>query len=115
MSQFLILPYDEPGQFDDLSPQQMQSIIQRYMEWTERLAEKGHLRLGHKLKDGEGRILNGAGAAMTVIDGPFSETKEILGGLWIIEADDYDSAVQLVSDCPHLEHGTLAIRAIDEH
>jgi hypothetical protein len=48
------------------------------------------------------------------MDGPFSETKEVIGGYWILEADSYDEMQELVADCPHLEHGRLEIRQIEE-
>ena len=114
MAQYILLPYEAPEVFAQLSPADMQAVIQRYIDWTEKLAATGSLRAGHKLRDGEGRIMRGAGEDMTVTDGPFPETKEVLGGLWIIEADSYDVAVKLASDCPHLEYGSLVIRAIED-
>ena len=113
MAQYILLPYDSSEAFADLSAADMQAIIQRYMVWTEKLAAMGSLLAGHKLQDGEGRIMRGAGDDLTITDGPFTETKEVLGGLWIIEAEDYEAAVSLASDCPHLDYGTLAIREIE--
>jgi hypothetical protein len=47
-------------------------------------------------------------------DGPYSETKEVLGGYWLIEASDYDEAMEVVADHPHLRFGSLEVREIQE-
>jgi hypothetical protein len=113
MPQFILLPFDPPGPFEELGPEEMQRIIQRYTSWTAKLRKQGRLKAADKLRHGEGKVLRGAGKKMTVTDGPYVETKEVVGGFWIIEAADYDEAVRLAADCPHLDYGTLSIRAID--
>jgi hypothetical protein len=91
----------------------MQRIVERYIAWTDRLRQSGKLERSAKLKDGEGRVLRGAGRQLEVRDGPYAETKEIVGGFWVIEAADYDEAARLCAECPHLEFGTLSIRALE--
>jgi hypothetical protein len=113
MPKFMILPYEHPGVFAGLSPAEMQRIVERYIAWTDRLRSAGKLKQGAKLKDGEGRILWGVGKNLKVTDGPYAETKEIVGGFWIVEAAGYDEAARLCADCPHLEFGTLSIRALE--
>jgi len=113
MPKYALLPYEKEDAFGGLSPQEMQAVVQRYHRWTKKVASQGKLLAGHKLADGEGRLLTGAGDAMKVTDGPFSESKEVLGGLWIVEADDWDGAVALAAGCPHLEFGALSIRRLE--
>ena len=113
MPRYLILPYEQPGDFADLSPAEMQRIVERYVAWTDRLRAGGKLERSAELKDGEGRILRGAGKKLQVTDGPYAETKEIVGGFWVVEAATYDAVVQLCADCPHLEFGALSIRALE--
>ena len=114
MPQFIVIPRDPPGQFASLSPEQMQQLVQRYHAWGMKLAQEGRMTLGHKLRDGEGKILRGGpGGTLSVTDGPFTEGKEIIGGFWIINADDLDDAVQTVSGCPHLDNGSLEVREIE--
>jgi hypothetical protein len=113
MAKYLILPYEQPGDFADLSPADMERIIQRYVAWTDGLRASGRLERNAKLKDGEGRVLRGAGKKLQVTDGPYAETKEVVGGFWVIDAADYDDAVRLCADCPHLEFGPLSIRALE--
>jgi hypothetical protein len=49
------------------------------------------------------------------MDGPYSETKEVLGGYFVVTAENYDAAVDLTRDCPHLDYcGTIEVREVDE-
>ncbi len=114
MPKFLMLARNEDGAFQDLSPEEGQRTLQQYMDWTTRMRAAGRLQASNKLKDGEGRVLSGGGSQVAVKDGPYSETKEVVGGYWLVEAADFDEAVQLAKDSPHLRFGTLEIRAIEE-
>ena len=48
-----------------------------------------------------------------VTDGPYAEAREVIGGLFILEAGNYDEAVTLCQDCPHLDFGTIEIREVE--
>lgn len=93
------------------SPAEMQAIIERYKAWSGRLAQSGNLRGGEKLADGSGRVLR---KDMAVHDGPYAESKEVIGGYFLIEAADYNEAARLSADCPHLEFGPVEIREIEK-
>ena len=103
MPRFIVIPREDTETFADVSPEEMQAIVQRYHAWSMELAGAGRLHMGEKLKDGEGKVLRGPGPSMSVTD----------GGFWIVEADDLDHAVEVVSGCPHLENGSLEIREIE--
>jgi hypothetical protein len=114
MPRYLLVLRDN-GQFPtDLSPQEMQAIIGRYMQWGQRLREQGLLKASDKLKDGEGRIMRRDGGKVAVTDGPFAESREIVGGFYLIEAKNYDDAVGRCQDHPHLEWGSIEVREIQE-
>ena len=116
MPDYMLLLYDNPTDFSDLSPEEMQAIIGKYTAWRDRLAEEGRLVGSDKLTDGEGRVLKGANGDLRVTDGPFSETKEVIGGYFTIKAADYDEAVEVSKGCPHLGFGgTIEIREIEVH
>lgn len=113
MPKFMITVRSEPGGDDDLSPEEIQQIIERYHAWGMRLAEQNRLVLGEKLRDDTGRVVRGAaGGGMAVTDGPFAEGKEVVGGFWIIVADDVDDALDAVSSHPHLGNGSIEVREI---
>jgi hypothetical protein len=93
-----------------MSADEIQSIVQSYGTWMQNIKAAG----GEKLRDGEGRVVSGGnGGAMSVTDGPYAEAKEILGGYVVVEAGDYDAAVALCKDSPHLGNGTIEIRQIE--
>lgn len=113
MPQYMLFLYDSGAMPPDLSPEDMQGIIQRYIDWRTKAAANGRRVEGHKLRDGEGRLLRGTVGAPTMTDGPYAEAKEIIGGLFLIDARNYDEAVTLASDCPHLDFGTIEIREVE--
>lgn len=115
MPKFIVIPRDEEGQFDTYGPEDMQRLVERYHAWSRRLAAEGRMTLGYKLRDGEGRVMHNTADGVRVTDGPFAETKEVIGGFWIIQADDMEHAAGIVADCPHLEHdrGSLELREIE--
>lgn len=108
MSQYLIVLRDADWNPASLSPEELQAIMKKYRAWVDRLAGKGN-----KLRDGEGRVITRDAGSFTVTDGPYSESKEVIGGYLVIEAGDYDEAVRQCEDSPHLEFGSIEIRAIE--
>ena len=111
MSQFLILLYDQPGTWEKISPEEMQKAIQKYWAWGDRLRTQGKMVGSNKLT-AEGRVMRGH-SKVHVTDGPFTEGKEILGGYYLFEADNYDQAVDISRDHPHLEYGgTIEVREV---
>ncbi len=116
MADYMLLLYENPTDFSDVSPEEMQAIIGKYSAWRDSLAEEGRLVGSNKLTDGEGRVLKGGNGDLRVTDGPFSETKEVIGGYFTIRAASYDEAVEVSKGCPHLGFGgTIEIREIEVH
>jgi hypothetical protein len=110
MPQYLLLLHENPASVRELSPDEMQQVIAKYMAWSEELRAAGRLTGGQKLRDEGGRHVRPAGR---VTDGPYVEGKEVLGGFFIVEAADYDDAVTVAQACPHLAHGWVEVREID--
>ncbi len=114
MAQFMLMLQEKATDFSDVSPEEMQRIIEEYGAWRSKLEQKGRLVAGHKLKDEGGRQMSVSPNGVQVVDGPFTESKEVVGGYFIIEASDYDEAVEICGDCPHLKYGErIDIRQID--
>lgn len=110
MSQFLLLlhePADSP--FASMSPAEMQAVIERYTAWSAKLAAEGRIAGGNKLHDGTARHITKLG----VIDGPYPETKEIIGGYFLVKAANYDDAVAIALTCPHLDFGRIEVREVE--
>ena len=109
MPQYMLLLYDNPTDWTKVSPEEMQKAVEKYMSWTKKPFNKDSKRLGGDA----GKVIRGSGAKQRVTDGPYSETKEVLGGFYLIEAADYEEAVARSLDHPHLEYGgTLSVREL---
>jgi hypothetical protein len=108
MPNYVLILRDDNNRITGLSPDQMQAVIQRYIAWRTKVSANRAVS-GHKLRDGQGRVISGA-AGTTVTDGPYAEAREVIGGLFVIEGKDYDDIVELCRDCPHLDFGTIEIR-----
>ena len=115
MAQYVLLLYDDPTRWQEISPEEMQKAIEKYLAWGSKARADGFYKGSQKLVDDAGKVLRGKPGKTRVVDGPYSETKEVLGGYYIIEAADYEQAVQRSLDHPHLEYGgTVEVRVVDE-
>jgi len=111
MHQYMLLLYNGPMEWDRLSPEDMQKATEKYIAWAQRPIVKGSQRLA----DDPGRVLKSQGGQIHTTDGPYSETKEMISGYYVIEASSYDEAVRLSKDHPHLEFGgTVEVRQLFE-
>ncbi len=116
MAKFLlILRSDITQDYSSITPDQFGEILAAYGAWGQRLAQEGRLQIGRKLMDEGGRVLmpSGGGAKVTSKDGPYVETKEVVGGVYIISADDYDHAARLCKGHPNFRFGSIEIRQVD--
>jgi hypothetical protein len=113
MAEYLVLLHEDPARTRDLSPTEMQALIQRYTDWIGGLRAQGLVSVGKKLKDEGGRQLRGEKGKMVVSDGPYAEGKDVISGLFVITADSYEKAQALVAPGPHLEFGWIELREID--
>jgi hypothetical protein len=109
MAQFMLLLYDNRKGFEKLSPEQMQKAIEKYMAWTKKPFTLDSKRLAEDV----GRVIRPQAGKPRATDGPYSETKEILGGYYTIEAASYEEAVERSLGHPHLEYGgTIEVRQV---
>jgi hypothetical protein len=114
MPNFLLLLHQEPGRYGNLSPEEIQKILGGYIAWREALVKRNKMRAGEKLTNDGGRQLRTEGGKLSVTDGPYSESQEILGGFFMIEAADYDEAVEIAKTCPHVGEGKrIEVRQVD--
>ena len=99
------------GHWDEtLSRDEIQNAIDQFYIWYERLINEGKMKRGQRLTY-EGKTV---GRLNVVTDGPFGESKEVVGGYWFILAQSLDEAVQIAKGNPCLDIGlSLEIRPID--
>jgi len=109
MSQFMLLLYDNPADWQKLGPEEMQKAIEKYMAWS----KKPFTLDSKRLAVDAGRVIRPNNGKPRATDGPYSETKEVLGGYYTIEAASYDEAVTRALEHPHLEYGgTIEVRQL---
>lgn len=114
MSQFMLLLHESPADFSNVSADDIQAIIQEYNAWRDQIEAEGRFAGGEKLKDEGGRHLKLHDGKLRVVDGPYAEAKEVMGGFFIIQAANYDEAVEVSKGCPHLKYGGwIELREID--
>jgi hypothetical protein len=108
MSNFIYL--FRGGQTPDASPERMQTQMQKWMNWIQRLKEQGIYITGEPLQPG-GKVISSAKKIIT--DGPFAEGKEVVAGFFMIRANSLDEAVDVSKDCPVFENGgSVEVREI---
>jgi hypothetical protein len=114
--QFLLLIYGNETHFGKLNKKEQGKIEEEYGAYTKSIAESGHLRGGNELdvtaKAATVRVRDGK---KLVTDGPFAETKEQLGGYYLVEAKDRDEALLLAARIPSVRWGAIEVRPIIPH
>jgi hypothetical protein len=107
LSEYLVI---SRGQWDeDLSREQIQTAIDKFYVWHERLVSEGRMKAGQRLAR-EKKIVS----KHLVTDGPFAETKEVNGGYWFILAGSLEEAARLAAENPCLACGlSYEIRPIE--
>jgi hypothetical protein len=114
MPDFILLLHRPTGEPPALPPDQISAITREYKGWGDRLRAEGRLKAGEKLTSDAGRLMRPAGGRVMTTDGPFAESKELLGGFFLIAAKDYDEACRLAESCPHFKYGgSIEVRQID--
>ena len=109
MPKYMLLLHEDPSGWAQVSPEDMQKAIEKYVAWTKKPFNVDSKRLSADT----GRVIRAQNGKPRATDGPYSETKEVLGGYYIIEAADYDEAVKRSLDHPHLEYGgTIEVREL---
>lgn len=112
--QYLLLLHENPASYADLSADEMREIVARYAQWAEEMAAAGHLLGGEKLADDGGRHLRLQQGRPVATDGPYAEAQDVIGGFFLLQADDDAQAQALAASCPHLQGSAwIEIRRIE--
>jgi hypothetical protein len=110
---FILLIYNDPARLDALTADGFDSAMRTCLSHADELKREGHLlesqMLDEATKAKSVRIRNGR---RTTVDGPFAETKEVLGGFNLIEAENMDEAVRIAAEFPWAQTGCVEVRAV---
>ncbi|MEO8482855.1 MAG: YciI family protein [Acidobacteriota bacterium] len=113
---YLCLIYDDEKKLGSMTKGEADAFMGEYMAYTESVKTSGHYLGGNALQPvataTSVRVRNGK---MSATDGPFAETKEQLGGYYLIEAKDLNEAISVASRIPSAKIGTIEVRPIMVH
>ena len=110
---YLCLIYDEERKWAEMPKEESDAMMAEYFTFTEGVRASGHYLAGEALQPVETattvRVRNGR---VSTTDGPFAETKEQLGGFYLIEARDLNEAIQVAAKIPSARIGSIEVRPV---
>jgi hypothetical protein len=108
---FICLVYFEPGALSGLSPEEQAALDRESLDHDQELLRRGKLIAASALQDPTtATSIRRRTGKVLVVDGPFAETKEVLGGFLFIEAKDRDEAIEIASHVPVGRYATIEVR-----
>ncbi len=110
---YLLMLYSEESGWNKMTPAEQEQGMASYKAYTEALKQAGALAGSNRLQPSSTattvRLTNGKSQ---VLDGPYAESKEQLGGYYLIDVPDLDAAISWASRCPGASHGTIEVRPV---
>jgi hypothetical protein len=111
--QYMLLIYSDAKGWSQLTPEQQQQGMAAYMAYGEALRKAGVLLSSNRLRNNDAATtVRVADGKTQVLNGPYVDSKEQLGGYFLIEAPDLDAAISWAARCPGASHGTVEVRPI---
>jgi hypothetical protein len=116
MPKYAALIYGEETRREDVTPEEQQQVMADYMEFGEKAAAV--ILGGEALHDTSTattvHVEGGKGGKPVITDGPFAETKEVLGGFYLLDTDNLDEALEWAKQIPGAWHGRVEVRPVVE-
>ena len=113
--QYLLLIYGDMSGFDELTEAEQEANAKAWFDYSSWLTDQGWMKAGDALQDvDQATSVRVQGGDRLVTDGPFAETKETLGGYYLIDVDNLDDAIEAAGRCPGAKYGTVEVRPIRE-
>jgi len=112
---YMLLLYADEAMFARQSPKEQSETMAAYQAYTGALTKAGALVSSNRLRPvTAATTVRASGSDFQVMDGPFAESKEELGGYYLIEAADLDAALKWAKQCPGARHGVVEVRPVWE-
>ena len=112
---FMFTIYHDPKVMDAMPEKEMQALVDSAIEYAEELRRSGHYIVSNALqRTGTARTIRVSAGKTSTTAGPFAETKDQLGGFFLIEAKDMDEACALAARFPPLRVGVIEVRPVRE-
>jgi hypothetical protein len=114
---YAFLIYDDPTAWEDLPPEEAQKFREQEMpRWETAMGELAQVDpdfTGYELENrSKAKVLRIKDGERIITDGPFAETKEVIGGFFVVEVPDLDEAIRLGAEIPSAEGGAIEIRPV---
>jgi hypothetical protein len=111
--QYLLLIYENEASLSGMSEEEQGKVYQEYMDYTGAIRKSGHYVAGEALQPvSTATTVRVKGGKTLTTDGPFAETREQLGGFYMVEAKDLDEAIVLAARIPASRTGSIEVRPI---
>ncbi len=111
--QYLLLIYGDEAKWANMPAAEMNALFAEYRQLMQQLGKSGKLRAGDQLMPtSTARTVRVRDGKRQVTNGPFAETKEQLGGYFLVEAADMDEAVAIAAKIPSAKDGCVEVRAV---
>jgi hypothetical protein len=111
--QYLLLVYSNESEMAGMDQVTLSKYAQEYIELTKSIVQSGHFKAGDRLKPvATATTVRVRGGKTVTTDGPFAETREQLGGYYLIEAKDLDEAIGIAARLPTAKYGSIEVRPI---
>jgi hypothetical protein len=111
--QYMLLIHLDDTPFVSATQEERDTMTAPYMAYNEALIKAGAMVSGERLKPATAAtVVRVRNDKTEVLDGPFADTKEQLGGFYIVEAADMDEAIKWAARCPGASHGTVEVRPV---
>src|SRR5713101_6510341 len=111
--QYLLLIYRSDAEYGQMGPAERKQVTAEYGAFTQAIVQSGHFKAGDGLQPTTTattvRVREGK---MLTTDGPFAETREQLGGYYLVEAKDLDTAIALAARIPEAREGSIEVRPV---
>jgi hypothetical protein len=112
---FMFVIYHDEKVLDAMPENEMQALVDSAIEYAEEIRRRGHCIASDALqRTGTARTIRVNGGKVTATDGPFAETKEQVGGFFVIEAKDVDEAWAIAGRFPPARVGMIEVRPVQE-
>ena len=111
MNQFLLTFKDQHASWNSKTESEWNALNQKHSLWMEKF--KAGCKSAAKLASKPSKLLSESNSRLAITDGPFSETKEVLTGFYLVEAEDMNHAVELAKGCPWLLHDQMEIFEVE--
>lgn len=111
--QYLLLVYIDPALLEEAPPEQFNTEMRQCLLHADEMQREGRLKDSQQLEPpATARAVRVRGGRTSVLDGPFAETKEVLAGFNLVEADSMEDAVRMAQEFPWTRYGCIEVRQI---